>query len=368
VREVRSRSRSIFDDFIGLGGSGQLETFVVPSNEPVLEVRDLPSAGRPPNFSGLVGRYKVEADASPTEVNVGDPITLTLRISGSDYLQSIRAPDLRQQAALAHDFRVPEDMAAGSVEKGAKVFTQTIRANNPDIREIPPIELSYFNPDSGQYESAKTPPIPIEVKGTRIVTARDAEGLQGETGIVHTEVESAEGGITHNYEGGDLLLNQPTGAAAWLGSPFWALAIGLPPLAYFGMLAFTVYSRRSDESAAARAKRAHRELTSGMHALSNAGGPEAAQGTSDGYARLLDALRRYLSVRFELPPGAITFADVEPALIRHGVEAETLNRIRELFRKCEAGRYAAGAMGDETAAAISQEAISIADELERTLA
>ena len=240
VREVRSRSRGIFDDFIGLAGRGQLETFVVPSNETLLEVRDLPAAGRPPNFSGLVGRYKVEADASPNEVNVGDPITLTLRISGSDYLQSIRAPDLRQQAALAHDFRVPEDMAAGSVEKGAKVFTQTIRANNPDIREIPPIELSYFNPDSGQYESAKTPPIPIEVKGTRIVTARDAEGLQGETGIVHTEVESSEGGIAHNYEGDDLLVSQPSGAAAWLRSPLWTLAIGLPPIAYFGLLAFTL--------------------------------------------------------------------------------------------------------------------------------
>jgi hypothetical protein len=64
----------------------------------------------------------------------------------------------------------------------------------------------------------------------------------------------------------------------------------------------------------------------------------------------------------------MTFADVEPALIRRGVEAETLNRIRELFRKCEAGRYGAGSMGDGSPAAMSREAIAIADELERKLA
>jgi hypothetical protein len=64
----------------------------------------------------------------------------------------------------------------------------------------------------------------------------------------------------------------------------------------------------------------------------------------------------------------MTFADVEPALIRRGVEAETLNRIRELFRKSEAGRYGAGSTGDGSPAAMSREANAIADELERTLA
>ena len=52
-------------------------------SEPVeLEVQPLPETGKPPEFYGLVGQYTIAASAAPTKVNVGDPITLTIRIGG----------------------------------------------------------------------------------------------------------------------------------------------------------------------------------------------------------------------------------------------------------------------------------------------
>ena len=38
--------------------------------------QDAPIAGRPPNFSHLVGRYSIEAVIEPNEVVVEDPLTL----------------------------------------------------------------------------------------------------------------------------------------------------------------------------------------------------------------------------------------------------------------------------------------------------
>src|SRR6516162_9933180 len=45
-------------------------------------VEEPPVAGRPADFSGLVGFFRISTSASPTEVRVEDPLTLTVRITG----------------------------------------------------------------------------------------------------------------------------------------------------------------------------------------------------------------------------------------------------------------------------------------------
>ncbi len=73
-----------------------------------------------------------------------------------------------------------------------KEFSQTFRALSANVTQIPPIELNYFNPRSRTYEVARTDPIPLTVHGTRVVTARDAEGLAAPP-AAGSEVESSEG-------------------------------------------------------------------------------------------------------------------------------------------------------------------------------
>ena len=96
-------------------------------------------------FTGLVGEYKISAEASPTDVNVGDPITVTVRLSGPPYLDNAEIPPLSRQPSLAQDFKIPPEQADGQVEGDVKKFTQTLRARHSDVSQIPPIELSYFS-------------------------------------------------------------------------------------------------------------------------------------------------------------------------------------------------------------------------------
>lgn len=361
----QNRRRSVFDDPFGndpfgFGRRAVYENFVVPSNRPVLQVEELPRAGRPADFSGLVGRYKIAVQATPTEMNVGDPITLTLRISGPSYLDNVELPPLENQAALARDFKIPQEMAAGVVEGGAKSFTQTIRPNHSDVREIPPVELSYFDPETGRYATAATAAIPLTVKGTRILTARDAEGLPG-AGAIQSGIESREGGIGHNYEGPDVLVDQAFGPNAWLRSPAWLVALGVPPLVYFGLLGFVLFVRwKEADPAARRARRAFRQLSKDLGSLK-------AGNTDEYYSAVLEALRRYLGGKLALPAGAVTFADVRPSLEQRGVDEETIRTLGQLFERCEAGRYAGVAFGDQEPSALAQTAREIARKLERSL-
>ncbi len=352
----RQRRRGVLDDFFSedffrLRSRAVYETAVAPSNRPTLDVLDLPARGRPPGFSGLVGKYSIAAEATPREVNVGDPITVTVKISGPRYLGNVDLPSLGSQPALARAFKIPSERSPGSVKGRAKVFTQTLRARHADVESIPPIELSYFDAEAGRYQRATTEAIPLTVNSTRIVTARDAEGLV-DPGTVQTELETLEGGIAHNYEDFDALENHAYGPTAWLVSPLWATLIFVPPLAYGGLFAFVlVTKKRYADPEQRRAREAFKRLTKALDAVGEIASGEDARAD----AALLEAVERYLGDRLGLAPGALTFADAERELSARGVSAETTAEWAGLFERCEAGRYAGGAFGraaEETARAI----------------
>ena len=360
----RGRRRSLLDDFFSdplSSGRSATQTVTAPSNAISLAVRNLPAGGRPASFNGLVGRYSIEAQASPTEMNVGDPITLTLRIAGPTYLANVELPPLEQQTSLARDFRIPQDRAPGVVESRAKVFTQTIRATHTGVTRIPPVQFSYFNPDSDSYETAETESIPITVKGTRIITARDAEGF-ATGGVIQTELETEEGGIGANYEGFDALDTQAHGFAAWLRSPLWTAFIALPPLAYFALLTFVFRQRRQTDPALRKAQRAYRDLSETLRTL-----PEALPTGGEQDAALFDALRRYVGDRLGMPAGSLTFADVRKELENRAISGEVVDELKAVFERCEAGRYAGGEVDGQDLADASTRMREVADKLEKEL-
>jgi hypothetical protein len=365
VQGYQRRGNRAFDDFFSdsfFGRRAVYEDLVVPSNAPTLEVAELPEAGRPPGFSGLVGSFEVEAEATPTEISVGDPITLSVRLKGPRYLQNVTLPPLENQPSLARDFRIPEERATGMIRGDTKVFTQTLRATHSGVSEIPPIEIPYFDPKTGRYEIARSQPIALKVEGNRIITAQDAEG-RAAVAVTQTELQAREEGIAYNYESADALLNQQGSLSSWLNSPL-GLSLLLAPLGYGGLWAFILMARRRGaDPTGRRARRAHREFTRRLQALDAgpAGNPDAL------HSNLLDALRAYLGARLELPPGALTFADVAAALQQRGIAAETVEDLRRLFEQCEAGRYAGGMQAADEPSQLTERARHAASRLEQEL-
>ena len=146
------------DDFFNPGRKGVYKTFVTRSHPAVLTALALPEEGRPAGFSGWVGRFQVDASASPTEVSIGDPITLTLSVSGSEYLDNVELPPLAKDPQLEKDFKIPEEMAAGVTRGDVKQFTQTLRPKSADVKAIPPIRFPTLTPMRVATKSLKASP------------------------------------------------------------------------------------------------------------------------------------------------------------------------------------------------------------------
>lgn len=240
------------------------------SNTPTLRVLPLPSDGRPADFTGLVGKFSIDADASPTDVNVGDPIALAIDIHGPEPLTGIIPPDLALDPAISESFKPSPDgwEAQPQSRAGQRRFETTIRARTSEIHAIPAIRLSYFDPETGEYRYAQSEPIDLNVRQTRQVTAADAIMGPGRApSVTRDPLERAGDGAWALETDPDRLLASDSFALAQIvRSPVVISAVTLPPLAYAAASVLLIARRRRDPEQAKRhgaAARSRRLLRAG---------------------------------------------------------------------------------------------------------
>lgn len=148
--------------YVPSGNRGRWERFTassLPLTVTPLDVRNRPD--RPTGFQGLVGPIRVQAQATPTKLTVGTPMTLRLRLEGTESLASATAPDLAALPEFRAAFRVRH--AEERTLDRAREFTYVLRPLNDRIQEIPPIAVSYYDPQTKEFATARSAAIPLEV-------------------------------------------------------------------------------------------------------------------------------------------------------------------------------------------------------------
>jgi hypothetical protein len=139
--------------------SHQLRSETVP-----LVVIDPPQAGRPTDYNGAVGRLALEAHVDSGVAKVGDPLVLTVRVTGDGNVSFFPRPSVRVpwgQLVPAEE-RVQLDSSA-TVVRGSKEFDWVITPARSGEVEIPSIRYPFFNPYTERYELAVTSPQRVTV-------------------------------------------------------------------------------------------------------------------------------------------------------------------------------------------------------------
>ena len=325
----RRRTRdSLFDDFFS--SNIQYKRFMVGSEPAQLNVLNLPDQDRPDGFYGLVGKYTISASATPKKVNVGDPVTLTIKIGGGNYLKPVQWPALEEVPELADNFKIPAEKASPTIEDGYKIFTQTIRANNDKVTAIPPIPLAYFDAEKGGYAVAKTEPIELEVSPSKILTGADLEGMDFTP--VNKEVEAIKKGLSANYESIDVLENQSFSPAAALVRPFY-LMIWSGPLALMILSAVIKLSTNKTPEKIARKRRrgAAGKAIGQLKKIAS-----SAQGQHE---QLASIVKQYIGKRFDRSAGALTSNDCYEIIAEATKDTQSAEQYKDIIADCEAAQY-----------------------------
>lgn len=303
-----------------------------------IEVLPLPDAGKPASFTGAVGRYAIAVTAKPTEVAVGDPITLTLTITdleGGANLESLQPPALAAQADLAKDFRVPTDAISGVVSGNAKRFTLTVRPLRAGTPAVPAVEFSSFDPKSRAYATVRSQPVPITVTpGSQMDLSKivSADGSVTTGPAAAREATEVAGGLVADMPLSEAMLADDRAELGATG----ALALALPPAFAAVALAWRMRrDRHAGDAGLARRSGARRAAERRLGAAADA----AAVGA---------AVTGYAEDMLGCPQGTLTRGDLDARLRAAGVGEDVRQRMQSLLVRCERGRYAGGADAVET--------------------
>jgi hypothetical protein len=165
-----SRQEAMLEDQLGdpfmqhFFGATVQKDIKVASPPVELTVSTLPAEGRPPDFSGAVGTFKIASDLSSTAAAAGDPLTLRLHVSGSgnfDRVDSAMLEQIEQWKTYPPKSTFKAADALGY--KGEKTFEQPLIASKPGARTLPGLTFSYFDPTTRRYETARSAPLSVTI-------------------------------------------------------------------------------------------------------------------------------------------------------------------------------------------------------------
>ncbi|HEY3593419.1 MAG TPA: BatD family protein, partial [Polyangiaceae bacterium] len=140
------------------------ETHELQTDSTVLIAVQPPQVGRPGDYGGAVGHLRVAAKLDTVKSRVGDPMMLTIRVSGTGNVKLFPRPAvaLSWASVVNGDERVQVDTTARKIS-GAKEFDWVLTPKIAGELDLPPIRYTYFNPEARRYEVASTDPTHVHV-------------------------------------------------------------------------------------------------------------------------------------------------------------------------------------------------------------
>jgi len=290
---------------------------------PAVTVRVVPppDEGRPECFIGSVGKsMKAVAAFDASVCKVGDPLTLTLELTGPISVSNLRTPILNLQPELTKDFRIYDDNVTADTLSNGKRFKYRVRPIREGTLEFPPIKVAYYDTEAKAYTTVSTAPIPIQAQATTQIATETENGKGSPSLSAKESARPLPAGITLSPEGSqpDTLLPARRVSCGLLaaGPLLCLLAAFFAPIRR-GLSTWRAHRRRSGAL--------HRAHTALRRAHTAAG---AAQ-----------SVRTYLADRLNVPGSALTPADAADLLRKRNVSEAAAGACRTCLAQLDEAMY-----------------------------
>jgi hypothetical protein len=306
-----------------------------------VKIKDVPHDGRPDTYIGAVGQFHLSAALTPRKpqvVRTGDPMTLVLSLSGEGSLETAKAPDLSKNPVVVKHFKIYD--ATAQTKVGQRQFTYSLRPLTTELKEFPPVEASFFNPETEQFETVRSEAVPIEVVASDKLAARDIIASPNAPSAGGKEIETRREGIYGNATDWSRLTNQSVEPAQWAAC--WGAMLG-----GYGVLALVVTRVRRLGGDLARKRR--RSAAGAARQLLRKGRSEFAAGRDlAGAESLEEAFLGLVADWTNSPAAGMTAAEACRLLESMEIPADVVGNARDCLDQCEALRFGGSSQAVET--------------------
>ncbi len=303
--------------------------FTVTTGKRTVDVKALPMANKPVNFTGAVGDFDFNVTTSKTQLNTNESAQIKVEVAGKGNLKLVELPKIETPNGLErYEPEHKENIITNLNGLSGKVYDQyTVVPQFRGKYKIPPVTFSFFSLKDKRYKTITSDPIFINAPQGKLPVTDD------NSSVVKRDVISTGNNI--RYISNTARFTSVAEKKDFLSSKlFYALLI-LPlfsiPIGIF--IGKKKHERDSDVIGNKRRKadRLARKYLS--EAKKQLGHKEAF------YIALEKALHNYLKAKLQVETSDISKDKIAAILAEKAVEKSTIEAFIKVLDDCDYARY-----------------------------
>lgn len=294
----------------------------VKPNDLIVKVKPLPSP-RPANFSGGVGEFEIKSELQNSKLKTNHAASIVYSISGSGNLKYLKLPDLNNifpSQLEVYSPSVKENISVNSNNTVGDIsFDYSFMPLEEGEYAIPYVELVYFNPSTGKYETKQAKGYNVEVtKGEVSSKSQKKDRL-----VYNTKLED----VGVNKSSTKLIVDS---LSYWL----WYIV----PILLL-IIAISIYRRRINDLADIDLLKSKKANKVARKRLKKAEICLRAKDVDKFYDEILSAMWGYIGDKLRIPISDLNRENVRQKLGDAGVNSEDLDSLISLIDECEFAKY-----------------------------
>jgi len=309
-------------------------------------VKPLPEPGP---AGAVIGQYTIRAWLDRATADTGDAVTLRIDAAGLGNVQDLRInlPPIVGVRTLQPAIRDQQRFQGGKLS-GTRSWEWILIAEAPGKHTVPPIELHFFDPGSGEYGTVATPALTFMSSGAArpsqpAIEPRDTRPTPSAATFGPIRMYSA---LTRG--------ETPLRDRRWFP---WLLA--LPPVLFvLVMMGAGVARRREQRSATAGA--VQRQLVRKAEDALQANDPRSF------YDGIVASITHALDSRLGEPVGGLPHADLRTRLVVERFDDDLVQRVINELEGADFARFAASGVNKDEMERCRQRTAAIIERIQRS--
>jgi hypothetical protein len=302
-----------------------------------IKVKSLPLAGKPADFNGAVGDFKMDVSLSKASLKSNESAQLKVVVSGKGNLKLFEIPKVVTPQELEvytpeHQENLKISVSGTKGLRGGVSDSYTVVPQFKGKYKIPPVSFSYFNPKSKKYHSIISDNVFVNViEGESLKT----NSSQGEEAIntVNKRVITSNSSFKYIQNNTSLI---PFETTQFFKSNLFYFMLFLPFLSI--PIAIIVGKKRKERANDLIGNRTRKADKLARKYLSQAkkllGKKEAF------YVALEKALQNYLKAKLQIESSEISRDRITQLLMEKNVDDEIIKSFLGVLNDCDFARYA----------------------------
>ena len=350
-QQVRSRSRSFFDDFFG----PTVQDIPRSLTSKAVKIRVKPLPAKPQSFTGAVGNFSLQSSVDKNTLRTNEALTYKVTITGKGNIKLVDEPNVSFPPNI-EQFEPKTVVNQTNELSGNKTFEYVLIPRYAGEYKIPPFEFTYFDPVKGRFIALMSEEYAINVeKGDEDTTAVVVTGLSKEDfRLLGRDILFIKNKPFRLFREGKIIF----------GQRYFYLVYGISFILFLSIVILRREAiKRNSNISLVRNRKANRMAGKRMRKARN----YLKQNNQDAfYEEVMKALWGYLGDKLTIPVAELSRDKSRDVLKQKKIDHALVESIYALLDNCEYARFAPPA-GESDMQKLYRDAVKLISKLEQKL-